>query len=221
VRLVLSALVVAVTPTLFAQADAAWLQWPEKTALEVGRRMRVTGRVGGIWGIRGLHTERAMNYELRATWMTPEVLRASARIAQLRGRRSAAEATRLLHDAEAAADTIVMVELDPREGSGVIPLDWAAYLQPKGAVPDSGRAVAGTLIKGARDNPALAGVEKRDYDFDVFVLGFPLRDSERRFVLADAAQAELVIRINSSEGHVSWMVPESIRRHGERIAQAP
>ena len=205
-------LAVASTPTLFAQPDDAWLQWPEKTALEVGRRMRVTGRVGGMWGIRGMHTERAMNYELRATWMTPEVLRASARMAQLRGRRSAAEATRLLHDAEAAADTIVMVELDPREGSGVIPLDWAAYLQPKGAAPDSGRAVVGTLLKNARDYPAFAGVEKRDYDFDVFLLGFPLRDAEGRFVLADTTQAELVIRLNSSEGRVSWTVPESIRR---------
>ena len=169
-RLLLSALVVAVTPTLFAQADDAWLQWPEKTALEVGRLMRVTGRV----------------------------------------------ATRLLHEAEAAADTIVMVELDPREGSGVIPLDWAAYLQPKGAAPDAGRAVAGTLLKSARDNPALAGVEKRDYDFDVFVLGFPLHDSDRRFVLTGATEAELVIRINSSEGRVSWPVPESIHRRAEQ-----
>ena len=212
VRLLLLLLVVASMPTLFAQPDDAWLQWPEKTALEVGRRMRVTGRVGGRWGIRGMHTERAMNYELRATWMTPEVLRASARMAQLRGRRSAAEATRLLHEVEAAADTIVMVELDPREGSGVIPLDWAAYLQPKGAAPDSGRAVVGTLLKNARDYPAFAGVEKRDYDFDVFLLGFPLRDAEGRFVLADTTQAELVIRLNSSEGRVSWTVPESIRR---------
>jgi len=207
-------MLVVVTPTLFAQTDDGWLQWPEKTAVELGRRMRVSGRVGGFWGIRGLHTERAMNFELRATWMTPEVLRASARIAQLRGRRSAAEATRLVHAAEAAADTIVMVELDPREGSGVIPLDWAAYLQPKGAALDSGRAVAGTLLKGARDNPALAGVEKRDYDFDVFFLGFPLQDSEGRFVLAGAAQAELVIRIGSSEGSVRWTVPESIRQRG-------
>lgn len=215
-RALLVALVVAVTPAVFAQADDAWLQWPEKSAREIGRRMRVVGRVGGIWGIRGLHTERAMNYELRATWMTPDVLRASARMAQLTGRRSAAEATRLLRDAEAVADTIVMVELDPREGSGVIPLDWAAYLQPKGAAPDSGRAVAGTHIKNARDYPAFAGVEKRDYDFDVFLLGFPLRDSEGRFVLAGSTEAELVIRINAAEGRVSWTIPESIRRWAEQ-----
>lgn len=214
-RLLLLALLVAVSPALCAQTDDGWLQWSEKTAQEISRHMRVIGRVGGMWGIRGLHTERAMNYELRATWMTPEVLRASARVAQLRGRRSAAEAARLLADAEGAADTIVMVELDPREGSGVIPLDWAAYLQPKGAAPDSGRAVAGTVIKNARDYPVFAGVEKRDYDFDVFLVGFPLRDAEGRSVLSEATQAELVIRINASEGRVSWTVPESIRRRVE------
>ena len=206
-----------VAPLVGQAADEAWLQWPEKTATEAGRRMRVAGRVGGFWGIRGLHTERAMNYELRATWMTPEVLRASARIAQLRGRRSAAEAVRLLEDAEASADTIVMIELDPREGSGVIPLDWVAFLQPKGAAADSGRAVQGTPLKGARDNPALAGVEKRDYDFEVFWLGFPLHDSDGRFLLADATDAELVIQIHSSEGHVSWLVPASIRLRAERL----
>lgn len=206
-----------VSAGLFAQAaDDAWLTWSERTVRQIGRSARVTGRVGGFWGIRGLHTERAQNYELRATWLTPEVLRASARFAQLRHRRSPNEARGLLAAAEAAADTIVMVELDPREGSGVIPLDWTAYLQPKGAAPDSGRAVEGTLIKNARKNPVLAGVEKRDYDFDVFWVGFPLHDQEGRFLLEGASDAELIVRIHSSEGRVSWPVPRSIQLRGHQ-----
>lgn len=55
-----------------------------------------------------------------------------------------------------------------------------------------------------------------DDDFDVFVLGFPLYDSDKRFVLTGATEAELVIRINSSEGRVSWPVPESIHRRAEQ-----
>lgn len=211
-----------VSAGLLAQpADDQWLTWSERTVRQIGRSARVTGRVGGFWGIRGLHTERAQNYELRATWLTPEVLRASARFTQLRHRRSVNDARRLLEEAERAAETIVMVELDPREGSGVIPLDWTAYLQPMGAAPDSGRAVDGTLIEDARKNPVLVGVEKRDYDFDVFWVGFPLHDREGRFVLEGSTHAELIVRIHSSEGRVSWPIPHSIRRSASEPSDAP
>jgi hypothetical protein len=108
-----------------------------------------------------------------------------------------------------------MVELDPREGSGVIPLDWVAYLQPKGAGPQSGRSARGTLIHGAADNAALAGVQKRDYDYDVYWLGFSLKDSQNRYLLSGATEAELVVRIRSSEGRVSWPVPASIRQRSD------
>lgn len=39
--------------------DDKWLAWTAEDARARGR-VRVTGRVGGFWGIRGLHTERAM-----------------------------------------------------------------------------------------------------------------------------------------------------------------
>ena len=39
-------------------------------------------------------------------------------------------------------DTIIMVEIDPNEGSGVIPTDWEAFLQPKGST-DLSAAVRG------------------------------------------------------------------------------
>ncbi len=138
-------------------------------------------------------------------------MRASARLRQLRDRSPAAEAGKWLAEAEALADTVMMIELDPREGSGVIPLDWAAYLQPRGVEPGDPRSVKGALIEKGRDFPALAGVEKRDYDFDVFWVGFPLRTTDGGFLFDGATEAEVVVRVASSEGRVRFAVPPSIR----------
>lgn len=193
-----------------SQVDEPWLAWSVEESRARGRG-RVTGRVGGFWGIRGLHTERAMNYELRVTWLTPEVIRAAARLRQLRDRATRDEAVAWVREAEGLADTIVMIELDPREGSGVIPLDWAAYLQPVGADPEAGYATKGVLLERGRQYPALAGVEKRDYDFDVFWVGFPLRGSSAATFMKDAQMAELVVRVQSSEGRVTLAIPPSIR----------
>lgn len=193
-----------------SRGDESWLEWSAEEARARGRG-RVTGRVGGFWGIRGLHTERAMNYELRVTWLTPEVIRASARLRQLRDRATRAEALAWVSDAEGLAETIVLIELDPREGSGVIPLDWAAYLQPVGADPEAGHATKGVLLERGRQYPALAGVEKRDYDFDVFWVGFQLRGSSAATFMKDAPMAELAVRVQSSEGRVKLAIPPSIR----------
>lgn len=192
--------------------DESWLTWTPEQALSVGRTARVTGRVGGFWGVRGLHTERAMNYELRVTWLTPEVIRASARLAQIRDRRTATDARAWVADAESLFDTVAIVELDPREGSGVIPLDWAAYLQPRGAEPGDRRSVQGVPIAKGRDYPALAGVAKRDYDFDIFWIGFPLRTEAGALLLEGATEAEVVVRVQHSEGRVRFAIPASIRR---------
>jgi hypothetical protein len=216
VRSAFVALLVAGSALLAAQGqpDESWLTWTPQVARDVGRGARVTGRVGGFWGIRGLHTERAMNYELRVTWLTPEVLRASARMAQIRDRRPATDARKWVADAESMFDTAVIVELDPREGSGVIPLDWAAYLQPRGAQPGDGRSVQGVPIGNGRDYPALAGLEKRDYDFDIFWVGFALRTDAGAFLFDGAAEAEVVVRVQHSEGRVALTVPPSIRTKG-------
>lgn len=199
------------TLALRAAADDDWLTWQPGAAREIGRSTRVVGRVGSIWGFRGLHTERAQNYELRATWLTPEVLRASARFAQLRDHRSADDTRALVRGADAMADTIILVELDPREGSGVIPLDWTAFLRPQRDPPDDSLTSRGVLLPQGRENAALGGVERRDYDFDQFWIGFPLTTSDGRFILEDAVRAELVVRVGGSEGRVTWPVPSSIR----------
>ncbi len=55
------------------------------------------------------------------------------------------------------------------------------------------------------------GVEKRDYDFDVFWVGFPLKREDGRPLFEDAGHAELIVQIHSSQGRVSWPVPPAPR----------
>ena len=64
-------------------ADEAWLQWDEARSQAVGKAAYVQGRVGGIFDTRLLKTERSYNYKLAATWMTGDVIRATARTLQL------------------------------------------------------------------------------------------------------------------------------------------
>jgi len=125
-----------------------YLIWSARQAETVGTSAYRRGRVGGFFDGRMLKTERSYNYKLAAASLTPEVVRATARLLQLRSRLSNDETRTLVAEAEAMAGTVVMVEIDPREGSGVIPSDWEAFLQPKGA---AARAVRGTVdLRGHR-----------------------------------------------------------------------
>ena len=94
-----------------AGQDTDYLKWSPQQAQTIGRNMRKSGRVGSKWTFRGLHTERASNYKLRATWLTPEVIRASARLEQIRSRLSDDATKALIAEAEAAGDTVIMVEI--------------------------------------------------------------------------------------------------------------
>lgn len=203
-------------PWVTAQTDD-YLRWSGEQAEAIGSRMRAKGQVGSSFGFRGLHTERAFNYKLRATWLTPDVIRASARFAQITNRLTDDKASALVAEAEAAGDTVILVEIDPREGSGVIPLEWQAFLQPKGLRAGEAGAVTGVNTPRLREVKALAGVAKRDYDYDAFWIVFPLLDEHGKAVFSDAVRdAELVIRIYDKEGKVSWAIPDSIRK---RMAQ--
>jgi hypothetical protein len=190
-------------------ADDGYLRWTEKQAETIGTDVYQRGRVGGFFDTRKLKTERAYNYKLAATWMTPDAIRATARLLQLRSRLSDDETRALVSEAESVSGTIVMIEIDPREGSGVIPDDWAALLQPKGR-PE--QVVRGTLSSQLRKIQALAGVRRRNYDYDRLWVAFPLkqRDGTPLFGAADQV-AELIVRIVDQEGRVEWRVPESVR----------
>jgi hypothetical protein len=199
--------------SVFSHAsDDAWLKWTASRAEAIGKAAYVQGRVGGIFDTRLLKTERAYNYKLAATWLTPDVIRAGARAAQLADRLSDDEARALVAEAEKAGDTVVMVEIDPREGSGVIPDDWAAFLQagtPDGVTP---RAARGQDTPQLRQVKALAGTLRRNYDYDRFWVVFPLTHADGQPLFTDRdTVAELVVRIHHREGRVRWAIPPSVR----------
>jgi hypothetical protein len=216
-----SVLLTALAVGLLAQEAKdpdAYLHWPTQEAQAVGKSTYHDGKVGSrellVWlGVdtRGLKTERSQNYKIRATWFTPEVIRASARLAQLEDRLTDKETQALVTEAEAVGGTVVMVELDPNEGSGVIPTDWSAFFQPKGNTsPTDG--VRGVQKPELRKMRVFQGVMRRNYDYDRFWVVFPLaRDDGKALVGPDKNEVELVVRIYDREGTVSWEVPPSIR----------
>jgi hypothetical protein len=189
----------------------AYLSWTSEQAQKIGAATRANGKVGGFWDLRVIHTDHAINYKLRATWLTPDVIRAAARLEQLRSRLTDDQTRALVAEAEAAGDVVIMVEIDPREGSGVIPTDWRVFLQPKGLQPESAGAIPGIKSPQLRGVKGLAGVMRRDYDYDVFWVVFPLFESKVNFLPPGTSEIELLVGIYEREGRVSWQIPESLR----------
>jgi len=188
-----------------------YLQWNAEQATTIGRRARETGRVGGVFDFRVTGTERAYNYKLRATWLSPEVIRATARLRQLRQILTDDETRALVADAESAGDAVFLVEIDPREGSGVIPRDWVAFLEPIDAPED--QPVRGLSTPELRRMPALQGVFERDYAYESFWVVFDLSDDAGRQALrAGTEEVDLVVRIDDKEGRVTFDVPRSLSR---------
>ncbi len=205
----------------FAQgtdSSNTYLKWSPQQADSIGKSTYHDGKVGSrellVWlGVdtRLLKTERSQNYKIRATWFTPEVIRASARWAQLRDRLTDKETQALVSEAEAVNGTVIMVELDPNEGSGVIPVDWSAFLQPKGNTSPND-AVRGTQKPELRKARVFQGVMQRNYDYERFWVSFPLvRDDGKPLIVSGDNEVELVVRIYNREGTVTWEVPASIR----------
>jgi hypothetical protein len=197
---------------LLRGADDEFLHWDAKRANAIAAPQRVNGDVGRNLDFRVIRTDRSINYKLRATWLTPEVIRACARLEQLKKSLTDAETLKLVADAEAAGETIVLVELDPREGSGVIPSDWTAALSPRSSLCAPLRVARGTSVPRLRELPALVGFGRRDYAYDVFWVVFPLRtEIGEQLFGAEDREAELTVRIYEKVGKVRWLVPDSIR----------
>lgn len=200
---------------VFAQSgesDTGYLSWNSKQIERVGKAHRKSDAIGKTLSFRVFDTERAYNYDLRVTLMTPEMIRASARFQQLRNRLSDDQTKALVKEAEEAGDLVAMIEIDPSEGSGVIPLDWRVFLQPKGLANDAEGAVAGVKSPHLRKVKALGGVFRRDYDFDLFFVSFPLVDENKEPLISpDLAEIEVYVGVYKSEGRVSWRLPESVR----------
>lgn len=216
--------VVLVVLLLVSQARSQdredYLSWSASEAVGIGKKMRVSGRVGGPLDIRVTRTERSYNFKLRATWLTSDVIRTGARLEQLRKRLSDDQTRALVAEAEAVGDTVILVEIDPREGSGVIPLDWQAYLQPKGSKSGEPGSVIGTNDPELREVKALSGVAERDYAYDVFWVVFPLVNNHGEPLFSDSVQqAELIVRIYNKEGRVGWAIPSSVRDRARVLAE--
>jgi hypothetical protein len=83
-------------------------------------------------------------------------------------------------------------------------------LQPKRDSGDHG--VKGIQKPELRNLRALSAAFRRDYDYEVFWVVFPLRRPDGTVLLADMdREAELVVRIANKEGRVKWPIPDSIR----------
>ena len=207
----------------------AYLTWTEKVCKRVAKQMRV--KKVSWFGRNPLKTDRSVGYKMRATWLTPEVIRASARIAQLREYFSDEEVRNSVAEAEAAGDTVFFIEIDPDEGSGVIPREWSSSLRPGGSpqrrevtknsrystrkakvVKPSVEFVRGVSLPKLRKVKALSGVFKRDYDYQVFWVVFPLLDKNgEQLFPATVREAQLVVRVFNREVTARFLIPNSIR----------
>lgn len=191
-----------------SRADDTYLSWSADQAQSLGALAYKRGSVGSFFTARLLKTERAINYKLAATVLTPQTIRATARQLQLRSRLAPAQTVALVTEAEQIGGLAVMIEIDPREGSGVLPLDWEAFLQPEDQ-PDA--AVAGVNTPALRDVKALAGVLRRNYDYERFWFVFPT-DAAASFA-ATGRNLQLIVRIYDKEGRVEW--PASLLREDQ------
>jgi hypothetical protein len=190
-----------------------YLSWSADQANDIGKKWRVNGRVGGALDLRVFHTEHSYNYKLRATLMTPEVVRATARLEQLRLHLTDDQTRELVREAEAISGLVALVEIDAREGSGVIPLDWRSSLKPNGAKDDSRSVIAGSNVPTLRHVKALAGVTRRDYAYDIFWIVFPIAGKEGKLVWENVPDSiELIVGIYNKEGHVTWPVTGPLRQ---------
>jgi hypothetical protein len=191
-----------------AQAPALrppYLSWSAAEAEHIGKSTRINGRVGGALDFRVVHTEHSYNYKLRATWLTKEVIEATARLLQLSERLTDLQAEELVREATASGDVVMLVEIDPREGSGVIPNGWSAFLGPEGNARDVAR---GENIPDLEKVKGLRGVYRRDYNYELFWVAFPLKNAAGAALFpSGVTRADLTVRISNKEGRVSFPIP--------------
>ena len=167
--------------------------------------MLAKGQVGSSWDGRVMSTDRSYNYKLRATWITTEVVLGAARLLMLTKGFSDLQAREVMDAANSPDSWLVLVELDPREGSGVIPGDWTARFGPR---QDESRQVPGQEVAGQGVWKSLLSAFPRDYSYDVFLMKFPRNGPGGGPLLeAGASEAELVVRIYNKVGRVRWKIP--------------
>ncbi|MBC7924868.1 MAG: hypothetical protein H7039_04355 [Bryobacteraceae bacterium] len=121
----------------------------------------------------------------------------------------------------AAGEIVIQVEIDPREGSGIVPSDWTALLGARSensSYATSGEP-SGYLVVGGRSTPSLAEVRSlaavppRDYSYQLFWLVFPRHEDDGKPIFsATDKEAELSVSIQGKTGKLRWAIPEYLRR---------
>ena len=201
-RLLLAA--VGLSPSFCA--EDSYLTWDAKLAKKLVLAGRVGGQVGKTFDLRITSTDRSYNFKVRATWLTPQIIKARARLEQLSKSLTAIETQKLVADALAAGEIIIQIEIDPREGSGIIPSGWVALLG------NSPRFVRGLSAPQLRDLPALAPLAPRDYSYEIFWLVFPNKaeDGQPLFSTSDR-ETEMSVQIHGKIGKIKFPIPDHLR----------
>ncbi len=199
-------------PFFVLAQESSYLTWTARQASTIGKSMRRSVRVSGT-GRGLLNTNKSSSYKVRATWLTPEVIRATARLNQINNRLSNEETMEMVRKAEESGDLIFMIEIDPNEGSGIVPSNWQAFLQPGGFKRGQPGAIKGAINSSLGRMKVLNGIEPRDYDYDVFWAAFALNNETRNTLFNSTSQEiELVVRIEEKEGKIRFPIPDSFRK---------
>ena len=188
-----------------AVGQSATGDFPSLTEKQARQRMadfRKNGQVGGSFDFRVTNTDRSYNYKLRATWITGEVAGAAARILMLARGYSEEKARASLLSLE-SSKTYILVEIDPREGSGVIPRGWTANFGPRDS---SDSQVPGAVLAADSAWRDFLSAFPRDYAYDVFFIEFPV-NMQGAALTSSNTEVELTVRIYDKVGKVRWRIP--------------
>ena len=195
-----------------ATTEEAFLRWDIRQAKSIALTERISGQVGKSFDLRITSTDRSYNFKLRATWLTPTTIQALARLSQLAKALNNSQTREMVSAAMASGDIMIQVEIDPREGSGIIPSDWVALLGPRRADSASPRVVRGLNSPKLRELQALAAVPPRDYSYELFWLVFPSKAADGLPLFSPSdSEAELAIQIQGKVGKVRWPIPTYLR----------
>jgi hypothetical protein len=198
-----------------------YLSWTQSQAKKIGSEMTEKGEVSGDSGWRVMSTNKATSYHFRATWLSPSVIKATARLEQFRQRLTNGETQNLVEEAEKAGATIFLVELDAVEGSGVIPPDWQAFLQPAQLPVGSDGCLKGQNTPELWKVKGLAGTNEKDYKYERFWMVFPLSLKNGQPLFGPGVEkAELIIRIHDKESKATFRIPADVFEKSRKLTQA-
>ena len=204
------ALLLAGTEGAQSPSSGSWQDVTEKDARRRLTAMRMSGQVGKTFDTRILSTDRSYNYKLRATWITADVAVAAARLLVVTKGASAETAEGLVREFTSPTWQYVLVEIDPREGSGVIPGDWTARFGPADV---EGRDIVGEIVPDQAPWRTYVGAFPRNYDYDIFLVRFLTHKTDGTPVLESTDRnAQLTVRIHDKIGRVRWPIPVGVTR---------